>query len=308
MDCKICKATFNNIRGLTVHLNSSHKDLATPRIVNYIVEYEKFVIPICKNCGNKVERRSGLTFRKTCSPKCVMELNKKRVHSDSTKKLQSQKRKEFLKNNPDKHSWKGANSKKSKPCENVKDYLRKNNIQFIEEWTPLDDRFFSIDIAFPDEKIGLEINGNQHYDNEGNLMPYYQERHDLIVDAGWKLLEIHYSLCFDDKKIGNIIEVGEQPNYSEYFRIQEERKMFYKQKYATLPYGVQNRLNADKKWEPYKKKVLESGIDFTKFGWCKSVGKVLGLSHQKVNWWMKRYLPELYEEECFKRNVNVSVE
>ena len=27
-----------------------------------------------------------------------------------------------------------------------------------------DGRFFSIDIAFPDEKIGIEVNGNQHYD------------------------------------------------------------------------------------------------------------------------------------------------
>lgn len=32
---------------------------------------------------------------------------------------------------------------------------------------PLDDRSFSLDIAFPEKKIGIEVNGNQHYERNG---------------------------------------------------------------------------------------------------------------------------------------------
>ena len=53
------------------------------------------------------------------------------------------------------------------------------------------DNASNIDIAFPDIKLGIEINGNQHYNSDGTLKDYYQERHNLIEEAGWKLLEVH---------------------------------------------------------------------------------------------------------------------
>lgn len=70
----------------------------------------------------------------------------------------------------------------------------------------MNDRHYSIDIAFPDIKLGIEINGNQHYDRKGNLLPYYQERHDLITQAGWKLIELHYSIAWKLDKIFDILE------------------------------------------------------------------------------------------------------
>ena len=91
--------------------------------------------------------------------------------------------KKWLKNNPNKHSWK-TSKKKSIPCEKFKNILKSNKISFVEEFTPLIDRMFSIDIAFPDKKIGIEINGNQHYSSDGQLKPYYKDRHDLIEKKG----------------------------------------------------------------------------------------------------------------------------
>lgn len=90
------------------------------------------------------------------------------------------------------------NRKKSVPCDKFKEFLRNENFIFEEEFRPLKERQFCIDIAFPDEKIGIEINGNQHYSSIGCLAPYYQERHDLIESAGWKLYEIHYANCFNE--------------------------------------------------------------------------------------------------------------
>lgn len=126
-------------------------------------------------------------------------------HTQETKELISKKRKEYLRENPNKHPWKRSSKFKSKPCEVFKNKLKKEGIEFLEEFQPLDDRFFSIDVAFPIHKIAIEINGNQHYDKEGNLTPYYQERHNLIEKAGWKVYEYHYSVVYDNSLCQEII-------------------------------------------------------------------------------------------------------
>ena len=87
-------------------------------------------------------------------------------------------------------------------CETIKLELTKLNIQFVAEFQPLRDigRYYSLDIAFPNIKIAFEINGRQHYDAKGELLPYYQTRHNLIEQNGWKLYEIKY-----DKQYSNIV-------------------------------------------------------------------------------------------------------
>lgn len=243
----------------------------------------------CKRCGKEHERKKS----EYCCSKCG------RKFSEERKAQLSLARKKYLKDNPDKHTWKNR-SNKSVPCERVKEYLKNNNILFVEEWNPLDDRFFSIDIAFPDIKLGLEINGNQHYDSNGNLKEYYQERHDLIEKEGWKLIELHYSSCYNEKLILEILDIKEQPDYSEFF---------LKKKVNILPkslgVGVKNRMNGDRKWEGYIDKVLNSGIDFSKFGWVKQVANILNITQQQVNRWMKRHLKDFYEKECYKRKTGV---
>jgi len=126
-------------------------------------------------------------------------------HTSESKNKISTARKKYLLENPDKHPWKRSDKFVSVPCENFKKFLTANGIHFVSEYSPLDDRSFSIDIAFPDLKIGIEINGNQHYDREGNLLSYYQERHDTIEGAGWVLHEFHYANFFDDVKMRKIL-------------------------------------------------------------------------------------------------------
>ena len=155
-----------------------------------------------------------------------------------------------------------------------------NNINYVSEWSPLEDRFYSIDIAFPDKKIGIEINGNQHYDKKGALTEYYQKRHDDIVKAGMK----H-------------IELGNQPDYSEYFELIQQRKT----KNKIYPKGVKQRMIADEKAKPHIEKIKKSGIDFSKIGWAKEVSKILNISNQKVSKWMQRHMPDFYEAKCWKR-------
>ena len=114
-------------------------------------------------------------------------------------------KKEYYKNNPDKHHWKSTNRSISKPCENFKRVIEESNLFYIPEMTISDERFFSIDISLPQYKIGIEINGNQHYESNGRLKEYYQKRHDYIGSLGWTLYELHYSLCFNDDVIKSIL-------------------------------------------------------------------------------------------------------
>lgn len=144
------------------------------------------------------------------------------------------------------------------------------------------------------------INGNQHYNSDGTLTAYYQERHDLIVASGWKLVELHYSSAYNIEFINSILDIGIQPDYSEYFRIKEEKK---KNKPITLPKGQKIKLQSDQKWEPYKDIILNSDINFCKFGWVTRVAKILGIRDQKVCNWMRRYLSDFYESSCYKRKT-----
>jgi len=57
-----------------------------------------------------------------------------------------------------------------------------------------------IDIALHDKMIAIEINGNWHYERNGQLKPYFQERHHLLEQNGWEVYEVHYSACFNLEK------------------------------------------------------------------------------------------------------------
>ena len=127
-------------------------------------------------------------------------------HTEHSKKLLSESRKAWLKNNPDKHPWKNKDKFKSIPCEKFKQSLIDNGISFLAEQTPLaPDHFYSVDICFPDKKIIIEINGNQHYNTDKTLKPYYQKRHELFEQAGWTIYEYHYSVCYDAVMMTRII-------------------------------------------------------------------------------------------------------
>ncbi len=128
-------------------------------------------------------------------------------HTEITKEKLSKIKQDFFAKNPDKHPWRKHTKFISPPCERVKNLLRTNGVKFIEEFQPhVENRHFSIDIAFPDKLIGLEINGNQHYTHNGNLKEYYAERERILERNGWKIYQIHFSLCYNHNKIYSLIQ------------------------------------------------------------------------------------------------------
>jgi hypothetical protein len=287
--CKICNKEFSKIRHLSSHLSKYHNI----KLLDYYIEYEKFKIPKCIICDKDAKIYSGIIYSNTCGDKeCIRNQSKLRIHSTETKILQSEKRKNFLKLNPDKHSWKKKNKQLSVPCELFKTKLNNSNINYVEEYSPVEDRFFSIDIAFPDKKIGIEINGNQHYDNNGKLKKYYQERKDIIEKSGWKLYDIYYTKVYDVYFCDSFINEFKNNNletvdYSVYLYKKEINTCvdcgceIYKYSKRCVMCNGKNRIKKDMpNYEILKEQIL-------KFGYC-GTGRIYGVSDNTIRKWLKR--------------------
>ena len=189
------------------------------------IDDEKFLICYYE-CSSFSEMMKKLGIKRKPFYRKIKKLNllrKRRIIDKDVRLKISIKRKEYLKNNPHLHPWKKPGKFTSVPCEHLKNTFKKYNISFVEEYSPMlnDGRFFSIDIAFPDEKIGIEVNGNQHYDsNTGKLAAYYQKRNDLIESKGWTLINLHYTQVYNFNIYNYLRFVGR--NYSMY--INENKK------------------------------------------------------------------------------------
>lgn len=263
------------------------------------IAFKKDKTLVCIRCNATFLSKFDARNKKYCSSACSRP-----PMSDERKKHLSEARKLFLKTNPDKHPWRNADKFKSVPCQRVKAYLLAHNIDFVEEIQPLTDRFYSIDIAFPHIKVGIEINGNQHYNADGSLTSYYQQRHDLIEAAGWHLIEVHYSRCFEEYDIQKILDFDitvDDSGLIQQYKEKAEEKARLKIINAPLPRGQKVKNKATNKWLPIKDEIFNHNIDFSKFGWAAKVASLMGISHQKVGYWMQRFHPEFYEASCFKR-------
>ncbi len=219
-------------------------------------------------------------------------------HTESTRKKLSESRKEWLANNPDKHPWKRSSKFDSEPCQKLKDALQARSIDFQEEFTPLDDRFFSLDVAFPVLKVGIEVNGEQHYNRDGSLKPYYKQRHELIESAGWKLYEVHYSICYDQKRLSSIVDsIVETHDLSSIDLTFEVRsKVTSTKKFPTRQaYFDSQRLPPETLllW----REAIES-VDILKFGFVGKIAKKMKCSHTHVRRILNKHFPEI---QSFKR-------
>ena len=170
---------------------------------------------ICKYCGILFENGFKLGGHQNfCKLNPLRENTIDKIKSSSigkelneiARKKISLARIKYLKENPGKHPWKKSDKFKSIPCEYFKKILRSKGFLFEEEFSPIPNRFFSTDIAFIENKICIEINGEQHYDRKGDLKKYYKDRHDLIEKSGWTVIEIHYSKVYDPGYVKDIIE------------------------------------------------------------------------------------------------------
>lgn len=251
---------------------------------------------------SKLTKETGIS-RKLLDRAVALNLLVKRKykfnHSEDTRKQMSINRKLWLKQNPDKHVWKRNSKFVSIPCEKLKDFLREHDIEFVEEVTISKTRNFAVDILIPSKNLIIEVNGNQHYNVDGTLKKYYQTRHDHIISLGWHVIELHYTLVFDHNLVLNLINGFDIESQVLPFVLHEKKS---RNKYGNRKeYNAIAKSKYDEEQQKYIPIILNSEIEFSKFGWVGEVAKIINKTTQNVNAWMKRYMLDFYQENCFKR-------
>lgn len=287
--CKTCGLEFTSKAKLDKHRKESGE--AQPRNMSK-------VCPLCGEYYTTTKRQHSLV--------CKAKSHGPHRWTEEEKKYLSEKRKKYLKEHPDEHPWKKSSKFKSEPCEHLKDILRQHGIFFLEEQSLVNIKEnYSIDIVIPEIKLGIEVNGNQHYDTKtSKLKPYYQKRHDIIEAAGTKLLEIHYTKVYDNEFIMRLCSQLDDKLPSKqlceslcrfescqpYFDL-KAKKEFLKKEKEQKALG-ENQIDAtgkinrnvlpESELEKRKDLILNCGVDLKKFGWVDKVAKEVNLSRHQI--------------------------
>lgn len=268
--CKDCNESFETKAKLYEHRHEVHKIKTRDRS------------KVCEFCKEQYKGTKRAHW-KVCQNKRHL---KDFRWTDEEKKNLSEKRKAYLKVHPDEHPWKRNTKFKSTPCEHLKSVLKKR-FKFEEEYTNTRwEHNYSIDIAFLDKKLAIEVNGNQHYTNEGKLNTYFQNRHDYLEKQGWIVLEIHYSWCYKEDKIQEIIaaiENKEQINLVEHeLLFANKRKTLEERNKEKEQIRQKNKEKRNEEIEKRKEQILNSGVDLTKFGWVDKVSEITKLTRRQI--------------------------
>ena len=57
----------------------------------------------------------------------------------------------------------------------------------------------------------------------------------------------------------------------------------------------------EKQIEEIRQRLLNSNIDFSKFGWVGPAAEIIGITYPKVCQWMRKNMLEFYNTKCFQR-------
>ena len=179
--------------------------------------------------------------------------------------------------------------------------------KYFEEWLSSFSEFkmnlhvnrYFLDFAWPEKWIYLEIDGEQHFENQTNI-EHDKEREKILEAEGWKCIgRVRWSwfkgLTLDEKNkylesLKNII-LGEATKLTVFISNKEKRDNEYLQKVEearqlgmlTKNGHLHNSIKPSYVWEERKNLILNSGVDLTLFGWKTKVKKATGLSRRIID-------------------------
>lgn len=212
-------------------------------------------------------------------------------HTEETKKILSEKRLEWMKNNPEKTAWRLSNMSYPEKLMFNKfielEYDKKYLIVREKSVFP-----YFIDFAFENEKIALEIDGSQH------LLPERLEsdllKDELLIKNEWSVIrvsdyEVKHNIdniikILENKLFNNVkiekIKVGIVTEISEKKYIKKERKENGFTNEEILSHVKQRKVERP----PYIQLLKE----IEELGYC-GVGRKYGLSDNSIRGWIKTY-------------------
>lgn len=170
MKCKICNKEFKGKIGLNTHLRNHNL-----KSLDYFIKYDGFKIPKCICGKDKKQRGIEIQFLSTCGDKVCI------------KKIQRNKRLEFMKNNPEQTAWRTKNI--SYPEKVFIELIKKHQLdkQFLIIREKSEFPYF-IDFAFEQVKVAIEIDGDQHKLLERKTSDIKKDK--LLISNGWRVFRV----------------------------------------------------------------------------------------------------------------------
>lgn len=281
--CCHCGEVFSTRRKMTKHCIEYHKELSKGK---YYRDHSIQDTP-CPYCNRIFKNSSGLGLHKRyCSENPNKLIRKGHKTSEETKKKLSLALKNAYKN---KSIWRTSIEKRKSYAEQYFD-----NIFPEAEQNYHVDRFF-LDLAWVDKKCYLEVDGEQHYENN-ELRERDVKRGEILKNLGWTLIcRVRWSLfskLLIDEKIKIINQI-------------KDTIISIEPKEIEVEYSVENNIKEITEFKKRRNDLWEiiqnSNIDFSKFGWVKKVSKLFGISENRAGEYIKRNYTDFYET-CFKRN------
>jgi len=165
---------------------------------------------------------------------------------------------------------------------------------------------YFIDFAFLNIKLAVELDGASHFKNGKYRLQHDINKDNHLIKNGWKVYRIAYNET-NENIINNFLN---SLNNIEIFENKKLDENLFKGSLLKLKirrnrkeYFDELKLKNYEKQKPYIILVLNSKIDFSKFGWVNKIAKIINQKPQKVNGWMKKFMLDFYKEKCFKRKL-----
>jgi very-short-patch-repair endonuclease len=294
-ECKICSCGFSNVGNLNQHIKKCEKlHLIKDELIRLYINESYSVKDLRKKfkvqsddvkiiLGNKVRTASESN---KLSHKKYPERFK---HTEESKKIIREKRLEFMKNNPDKTSWRLSNV--SYPEKLCIEYIEKNGLDkkysIVREYSVFP---YFIDFAFLNQMVAVEIDGSQHLLPERKKMD--DKKDELLNNLGWLVIRI------SEKEIKtNIDEVFNQilsilknkPKINNY-RIGLIVKPKKYQKKERTEFGfTEKQIQTIKSQRRVERPLLPELEILIKENGYRGTGKMFNVTDNAVRKWLKSY-------------------
>lgn len=313
--CKICNTSINGYAQFLKHLHECH---SIQTIIEYCIQYEPIT---CIECGKQslntrkhVDNafvKYGNAISQYCSNRCKMlhaskHINRHKPHSLESKEKCRIARLKQLQNIAFAKPWYKRHKRQLSKLEawfadKILEYKLEETFDIANEYIEYP---YSIDFAFLNCKIAVELDGQMHFKVPG------AHEHDIkktkhLISCGWHVFRIAFYEA-NDMTFNMFLEflktVQANPkilksrivNYTDACKVLQYQSEHNKQRqllHESIKCSKEKqKLNIAK---IRRQQLLESNIDLTKFGWCVKVAKLWCVKSQYVRHYMQKYMPDL---------------
>ena len=294
-ECKICSCGFSNVGNLNQHIKKCEKlHLIKDELIRLYINESYSVKDLRKKfkvqsddvkiiLGNKVRTASESN---KLSHKKYPERFK---HTEESKKIIREKRLEFMKNNPDKTSWRLSNV--SYPEKLCIEYIEKNGLDkkysIVREYSVFP---YFIDFAFLNQMVAVEIDGSQHLLPERKKMD--DKKDELLNNLGWLVIRISEKEIKTNigEVFNQIISILNKKPKVNNFKIGIVVKPKKYQKKERNEFGfTELEIQSKFKQRKVERPLLSVLLDQTKKMGFSKTGKLYGVSDNTIRKWIKAH-------------------